>query len=192
MLTKTQFFNKYLGKSVEYDGVAEFQCVDIVKMYLKKCYGISPGSWGDAKYYGLYANNKKWNGYKQMHEYFTWHEGRTVPERGDIVVFNGTYGHVGIATGKNTSVKTMELFEQNWSNKKYVTKNSHFFTDMIGLWRPKFYTVTEDLNIRSSPSSQTYDNIIGLYTKGSFVEVLEKKYSWWKTPKGYVFKNYLD
>ena len=193
MLTKTQFFRKYLGKSVEYDNNnALYQCVDILKMYLKKCYGISPGTWGNAKEYGLQANNPKWAGYELMHKYFTWMEGRPTPERGDIVVFNGTYGHVGIGTGQNTSVKSFELVEQNWSNKKYVTKNIHFYTDVIGVWRPKYFTVSEDLNIRSSPSSQSQDNIIGLYTLGSFVKVIEKKKSWSKTDKGWVFNKYLD
>lgn len=187
MLTITQFFNKYLNKSVEYDGVAEYQCVDLIKFYLKRHMNINPGSWGDAKQYGLKANNPDWAGYKLMHDCFIWIEGKPVPEKGDIVVFNGTYGHVGIATG-NSSVKKFELVEQNWSSKKYVTKNFHFYTDVIGVWHPKKWIVTEELNIRTAPNS----TIIGTYKEDTQVEVLETKHSWCRTKDGWVFKKYLD
>ena len=53
-----EFINTYNGKGFDYDGVAQIQCVDLVKMYLDKVFGIKPGSWGDARaYYENYNNN---------------------------------------------------------------------------------------------------------------------------------------
>lgn len=37
-----EFINEYLGKSIDYDGVAGVQCVDLAKMYLDKVFGIKP------------------------------------------------------------------------------------------------------------------------------------------------------
>lgn len=46
-----EFINEYSGKSFDYDGVSGVQCVDLIKMYLDKVFGIKPGAWGNAKDY---------------------------------------------------------------------------------------------------------------------------------------------
>ena len=46
-----EFINKYVGKSIDYDGVSGVQCVDLIKLYLDKVYNIKAGSWGNAKDY---------------------------------------------------------------------------------------------------------------------------------------------
>ena len=52
-----QFIKEYNGKSFDYDGVAGVQCVDLIKMYVDKVFGIKPGSWGNAKDYYENFNN---------------------------------------------------------------------------------------------------------------------------------------
>ena len=189
---KSTFLKSYLNKQVEYDGVAYYQCVDYVKLYLNKCFHLKPGSWGNAKEYYLQFNNSKWAGYKDMNKYFTRIEGKVQPKFGDIVVFNGTYGHIGVADG-NSDNKGFWMYEQNWNSKNYVQKNRHFYTDMLGVLRPKFWTVNaeEGLNIRSSASSN--GAIIGLLQNGVFREFTEEKNGWMHLKdSGWCYKKYLD
>ena len=190
MLTKTQFFNKYISQKIEYDGVAPYQCVDYLKLYLKKCYGISPGSWGNAKDYFYRFNDKRWAGYEVMQRYFVLHKGKVIPKRGDIIILDGEYGHVGVADGRADN-KYYYMYEQNYMSNKFVEYNKHIFNkSYLGVLRPKFFTVTEDLNIRKSASSNS--PVIGEYKKYSFVEILDKVNPWWKTPKGYCYYKYFD
>lgn len=187
MQTKDEFLRKYLGQKIEYDGVAPYQCVDYIKLYLKKCFGISPGSWGDARQYFIRFNDKSWDGFEQMHKYFYRITGKTLPQKGDIVVLEGTYGHVGVASGRSDN-KYYWMYEQNFQSNKFVQLNQHMYANMLGVLRPKYWTVTADLNIRLTPNG----NVIGEYKKNSFIEVIDKKGDWWQTPKGWCFKKYLD
>ena len=189
MLTKTQFFEKYIGQKIEYDGVAPYQCVDYIKLYLKKCYGISPGSWGNAKDYYYNFDKKSWGGYETMHEYFYLKRGKVEPKRGDIVIFDGEYGHIAVSGGKSDN-KYMWLYEQNFMSNKFVQYNKHGYNNMLGVLRPKWFTVTEDLNIRKSASSNS--PVIGEYKKGTLVEILDKVNPWWKVSKGYCYYKYFD
>ena len=52
-----EFIDEYNGKSIDYDGVSDVQCVDLIKMYLDKVFGIKPGSWRNAKDYYENFNN---------------------------------------------------------------------------------------------------------------------------------------
>lgn len=191
-MLKSEFINKYKGKSVEYDGVAMYQCVDYIKLYLNKCYGIKPGSWGDAKQYYLQFNNKAWGGYTDMHKYFTRIPAYVKPQFGDIVVWNGTYGHIAIASGESDS-KGFYCYEQNWNNKKCVEKNRHYYSDVLGVLRPKFWTVTaqDGLNVRSVPSTNCpVIKTLKYGTVASFTAYNDK----WKEldSGGYCYSKYLD
>ena len=46
-----------MGKSIDYDGVSGVQCVDLVKVYMNKVFGLKPGAWGNAKDYYENFNN---------------------------------------------------------------------------------------------------------------------------------------
>ena len=46
-MTFDSFVERYIGKAVDYDGVAGVQCVDLVKLYLYKVFGIRAGAWGN-------------------------------------------------------------------------------------------------------------------------------------------------
>ena len=52
-----EFINEYNGKSFDYDGVSGVQCVDLIKMYLDKVFGIKPAALGNAKDYYENFNN---------------------------------------------------------------------------------------------------------------------------------------
>lgn len=43
-MTYQEFVNKYNGVGTDYDGVAGVQCVDLIKLYLNKVFGLNPGA----------------------------------------------------------------------------------------------------------------------------------------------------
>lgn len=52
-----EFINYYNGKAIDYDGAAGVQCIDLVKLYLNKVFGLTAGAWGNAKDWYLNYNN---------------------------------------------------------------------------------------------------------------------------------------
>ena len=131
-----EFINEYNGKSFDYDGKSGAQCVDLIKMYLNKVFGLTPGAWGNAKdYYENYNNNSV------LKANFTRiaNTASFVPQKGDIAVWGAglgnTYGHVAIATGEgNTS--EFYSYDLNW-NGKTVHKVQHTYKGFLGVLRPK-------------------------------------------------------
>ena len=131
-----EFINEYNGKSFDYDGKSGVQCLDLIKMYLNKVFGLTPGAWGNAKdYYENYNNNSV------LKANFTRiaNTASFVPQKGDIAVWGAglgnTYGHVAIATGEgNTS--EFYSYDLNW-NGKTVHKVQHTYKGFLGVLRPK-------------------------------------------------------
>lgn len=99
----TDFKNRWLGKRTNIDGAYGYQCVDLIKQYLKENYAINAGSWGNAKDYWLKTNPAILAKFNKTQ----------TPKQGDIVVFKGIsgnpYGHIGIVDSiKPTMVSTLE------------------------------------------------------------------------------------
>lgn len=130
-----EFINTYNGKSIDYDGVAGVQCVDLAKMYLNKVFGLNPGAWGNAKdYYLNYNNLPLKNTFNRIANTASF-----VPQKGDIVVWGArlgnTYGHIAIATGEgNTS--NFYSYDLNWGSK-VVSKIQHNYKGFLGVLRAK-------------------------------------------------------
>lgn len=131
----SEFINEYNGKSFDYDGVSGVQCVDLIKMYLNKVFGLNPGAWGNAKdYYENFNNLPLKNSFDRIAN-----TPEFVPQKGDIAVWGAglgnTYGHVAIATGEgNTS--SFYTYDLNW-NGKTVHKVQHTYKGFLGVLRPK-------------------------------------------------------
>ena len=47
----SEFVSTYYGKATDYDGGAGVQCVDLIKLYLDKCFDIKPRAIGNAESY---------------------------------------------------------------------------------------------------------------------------------------------
>lgn len=130
-----EFINTYNGKSFDYDGVSGVQCVDLVKMYLNKVFGLNPGAWGNAKdYYENYSNLPLKSSFDRIANTASF-----VPQKGDIVVWGAglgnTYGHIAIATGEgNTS--NFYSHDLNWGSKT-VHKVNHNYKGFLGVLRAK-------------------------------------------------------
>ena len=134
-MTFNEFKNEVMGKSLDYDGVAGYQCVDLVKVYLDWMFGIKPGAWGNAKDY--------WNALNRpgMSDYFyrVPNTPDLVVQRGDLVIWgamNGNpYGHIAIGLGEG-DLNGFQSLDQNWGTS-YVRQVGHNFNGVLGVLRLK-------------------------------------------------------
>lgn len=162
-----EFVKAYMGKSIDYDGVSGVQCVDLVKVYMNKVFGLKPGAWGNAKDY--YEN---FNNVSALKNNFTRiaNTPEFVPQKGDICVWgknvssSHNYGHIAIATGEGNT-KELYTYDQNW-NGKAMKKVKHNYIAFLGVLRPKnqtpftaasnpfkkgnVYTLTVDVKVREA------------------------------------------
>ena len=131
----SEFIGEYNGKSFDYDGVSGVQCVDLIKMYLDKVFGIKAGAWGNAKdYYENFNNLPLKNSFERIANTPSF-----VPKKGDIAVFGtglgNKYGHICIATGEGDT-DNFYSYDLNW-NGKTVHKVNHTYKGFLGVLRAK-------------------------------------------------------
>lgn len=130
-----EFINAYNGKNFDYDGISGVQCVDLIKMYLDKVFGMKPGAWGNAKDYYENFNNLP------LKSVFTriLNNASLIPQKGDIVVWGkevgNKYGHIAIATGEGDTAKFYS-YDLNWKSK-VVRKVEHNYKGVLGVLRAK-------------------------------------------------------
>lgn len=145
------FINQWRGERVDYDGVFQYQCVDLIKQYLAQEFGLKPGAWGNAIDYWTKTNP----GVLTKFDRVAGHNTRA----GDIVVLNGLagnrYGHIGIATGRANGT-SLEILEQNGATgdgdgkggdevrTRYVPRSR-----VAGLLRPKGDDMADANDVRA-------------------------------------------
>ena len=147
-MTFSEFVKEYNGKSFDYDGVAEVQCVDLIKMYLDKVFNIKAGPWGNAKDY--YLNFEK----LPISKYFRKIKNTAsfIPVKGDICVWGlglNVYGHIAIATGEGDT-RYFYSYDLNWGSKN-VKKVLHSYRGFLGVLRYKE-------NLEEEEELKTYKN----------------------------------
>lgn len=173
-MTFDNFFDKYLGTKIDYDGVSGVQCVDLIKLYLDKVFGIKAGAWGNARDYWLSFDSRE-----PLKKNFTKIKNTAdfVPKKGDIVVWSGDisasndYGHIAVACGEgNTSA--FYSYDQNWNGKE-VKKIKHNYTALYGVLRPKdLDNIVKAPTVKNGVYSLT--NVRGIY-KGAGAKTGRKK-----------------
>ena len=135
-MTFDEFVAAYNGKATDYDGAYGAQCVDLIKVYLDKIFGIKPGSWGNAKYYWI-----NFSKHSELTKNFTKIKNTAsfVPQKGDIMVWDGDVGngcgHVAICTGEGDT-HNFYSYDQNWNGKE-MHKVKHNYDNVYGVLRPK-------------------------------------------------------
>jgi surface antigen len=102
-----------LVRSGEESEATKYQCVSLVKQYLRECFTIEAGAWGNAIDYWTGTNPVLLTCFSRLQTSDT--------QTGDIVIFKtkdrtdyAGFGHIGIATGFTTST-SVEVLEQNGS-----------------------------------------------------------------------------
>lgn len=187
-----EFVKAYMGKSIDYDGVSGVQCVDLVKVYMNKVFGLKPGAWGNAKDY--YEN---FNNISALKNNFTRIANTPdfVPQKGDICVWgrnvssSHNYGHIAIATGEGNT-KELYTYDQNW-NGKAMKKVKHNYIAFLGVLRPKnqtpftaasnpfkkgnVYTLTVDVKVREAAGTNAKWKTVSQLTEDGKKNATSKK-----------------
>ncbi|MBQ6266693.1 MAG: CHAP domain-containing protein [Clostridia bacterium] len=133
-MTFDAFIKKYYATTIDYDGAAGVQCVDLAKLYLQTVFDISPFSVGSAKNYYL-----KFEQYPTFSAKFHKLENtpELVPLKGDLCVWNGIYGggngHVAIASGAGDTRRFCS-YDVNW-NGKAMKLVEHNYNGFLGVLR---------------------------------------------------------
>lgn len=169
LMTYDEFVKAYNGKATDYDGAYGAQCVDLIKAYLNKVFGIKPGSWGNAKYYWI-----NFSKHSELTKNFTKIKNTAsfVPQKGDIMVWDGNQGngcgHVAICTGEGTT-SYFYSYDQNWNGKE-MRKVKHGYDNVYGVLRPK-----DQSKVKTSVSSSNTYPVPVKWQNGSTVEKVFKE-----------------
>lgn len=139
-MTFNEFYQGVNGKSLDYDGLYGYQCVDLVKVYLDWMFDIKPGAWGNAKDYWNNLNKANMNNYF----YKVPNTRDLVVQRGDIVVWGAMsgnpYGHVAI--GLSGDINHFTSLDQNWGSN-YVREIYHNYDGVLGVLRVKDHSMLD-------------------------------------------------
>jgi len=135
-MNHTQFTKKRLWQKTDYDGVFQYQCVDLIKQYMKDVYAVEPGIFWGSAIIG-YQSGSPFINAKDNFKKMTLSD--SLPLKGDIIFRwpsgKNNYGHVAIVDEMVNTTK-VRVIEQNgvwWWNgtgtnairlKEYPIKNT--------------------------------------------------------------------
>lgn len=132
-MTPQEFFTKYNGKGIDFDGAYGPQCMDLMNQFVVEVFGDTSGQLRAPTAYQSWLKNSP--DYEKIH----YQPGRT-PQEGDVVYWSDTYikgtGHVAVATNKaNQSVFTSS--DQNWPVGSLCHYQEHTYNGVVGWKRRK-------------------------------------------------------
>lgn len=162
-----EFFSLYNGKRLDVDNAGsatnKYQCVDVIKAYCNKVFGVpvsSMSGYGDAwEYYDYFSKKTAITPYFNKIAYSS---GMKI-QAGDIVCWDKSInksgaGHVAVATGKN-SASGFESFDQNYPSGSPCGYVNHTYYKVKGVLRPKDYSrVVKPSNSQSYPQPAPWKN----------------------------------
>ena len=143
-MTYDEFEKKYIGKAVDFDGVAGVQCVDLFDQYIKDCYRIT-GVWCD----GAKDLYNQFDSYPALVNAFDRvpNTRDLVVQKGDVVIWGGgSWGHVGIGSGEGDKDYFVTLEENTLGRHEPTQLVRHTFNGVggadgcnpvLGVLRPK-------------------------------------------------------
>lgn len=138
MITLNEFLKKYLGQSKGYPTDTQYkgECLSIVKLYIKECFGIDPPASGTNSAYGYWSNFPSPLGtvFEKVENSDT-----LIPLKGWIAIWKpwttNQYGHISIvADGCTASI--LKNYAQNWTSKIFQLE-SNKYTNVKGFLKPK-------------------------------------------------------
>ena len=162
-----EFFSLYNGKKLDVDNAGsatnKYQCVDVVKAYCNKVFGVpvsKMSGYGDAwEYYDRFSEKTAITPYFNKIAYSS---GMKI-QAGDIVCWDKSInksgaGHVAVATGRNSSTG-FESFDQNFPSGSPCGYVNHTYYKVKGVLRPKDYSrVVKPSNSQSYPQPAPWKN----------------------------------
>ena len=143
MLSPDQFFGKYDGKGIDFDGYYGFQCQDLYRQFVKECFGFpqSPSVNGAKDVWTTYLSNY----FDRIENTLT-----AVPIKGDIVIWGvgvGPYGHIAVC--KDGTQQEFTSFDQNWPVGSLCHFQKHNYTNVLGWLRVK--TIEDTTPVHQCP-----------------------------------------
>ena len=138
-MTPLQFFTKWNGKYIDFDGAYGFQCVDLARQYIKEVLGYPQTSMPPAGY----AKDifKKFTSSPNIYFEKVLNGPYNAPRTGDII-FWGVYplvtgwpGHVAICSTAGTMA--FVSFDQNYGKPNYCRYINHNYRGVLGWLHPK-------------------------------------------------------
>lgn len=144
MKTLEQFLSDYLGKSKGYPDDSQYkgQCLSIVKIYIKECFGINPPPSGTNSAYGYWSKFPN-----PLGEVFEKVDSQGItPKKGWIAIWQpwpeNAYGHIAIVADGCTKT-ILKNYAQNWTSKIFQLE-SNKYTNVIGYLVPKGAIIEEN------------------------------------------------
>jgi len=138
-MTFEEFVIKYNGKYIDYDGFYGFQCVDLMRQYVKEAEGLMPyiaiPTKGNAK--DIFNNFKDNQFYQKVKNGLT-----NMPKKGDIVFWGYPYGlywdkykpvwagHVAVVS--DAWLMGLISFDQNWGKPNFCRYVNHTYKGCLG------------------------------------------------------------
>lgn len=215
-MTYDEFYKKYIGKAVDFDGTAGIQCVDLVDQYLKDVFNIT-GVWvnGARDFYN------KFTSYPALVKAFDKVENtrELIVKKGDIVIWGGgSWGHCAIGTGDGT-MDWFKSIEQNTRGRHEPTQEvKHTFNKktgddccwpVLGVLRAKDQskvlgksekkvkvTAKSGLNVRTGAGVDIKNKVVGLLKYGDVVAITSEKtvsgqkWGYLKSKQGWICLEY--
>lgn len=130
-----EFFQKYNGKKIDFDGAYSTQCVDLFNQYLVEVLDIK----NPIQMFPVASAFQIWD-YAKTNTEFTRIENTPegVPQEGDIIIWKKTsnlpHGHVSIFD--NGDVNKFKSFDQNWPIGSECKLVEHNYNGVQGWLRP--------------------------------------------------------
>lgn len=137
-MTIQQFFDKYNGKGIDFDGYYGFQCMDLAHQYAVEVVGKDFAPAPAAK--DVWKQNI--SGYDKIPN-----TPNGVPQKGDIVIWGvgiGPYGH--IAVFDHGDQNSFVSFDQNWPLGSLCHFQNHNYNGVLGWFHPKSITTQPVIN----------------------------------------------
>lgn len=128
-MTVDDFFNKYNGKLVDFDGFYGGQCMDLYQTFNELVVGA---------FHIPSDAHAVWDNYPINFYTKITNTPEGVPQKGDVVIWGKSsklpFGHIAIFMEGN--VNTFNSFDQNWPIGSKCHLQGHDYTGVIGWLRP--------------------------------------------------------
>ncbi len=149
MKTLDQFIKDYEGKSKGYPTDSQYkgECLSIVKIYIKECFGIDPPPSGTNSAYGYWSNFPTPLGtvFEKVAKTAT-----NFPGYGDVPIWKPTttnpYGHIDLCVDKKADKDGFAGMDQNWGIKTFE-RIGHDYKNVVGWLTPKNKPVSNSDNM---------------------------------------------
>lgn len=131
-MTLKEFINKYLGKFVDYDKKFGYQCVDLMRQYIKEVLKLDPYKAFPANKYAKYM----FNYYSTTLMIKTVNGKTNFPKAGDIIFWStfpfitGIAGHVGIVV--SADVNHVIVLHQNYPLNSSCSLRKFSYKGVLG------------------------------------------------------------